>query len=227
MKALGMFFVFILFWSGVRAQHPNKLLREGLAAYKNGDYTVALNKYNQAMGKESDKVLTHYNLGAAYYKAGKADSAMMHWQTVATGQDNPELQAKAWHNIGNAFVKQRNFEKAVDAYKRSLKINPDDEDTRYNLAYSQRQMQAQQNQNQKQNQNQQNQNQQNQDQKQKEQDKQQEPKQNKPEEQPQDEKLSKELAERMLKALDNKEKDLHGRKKEKGEGNPANPQKDW
>lgn len=217
MRQLGILIIISIMSAEVSAQHPNKLLREGLAAYQKADYPTAVNKYNQAMGKEADKALSHYNLGAAYYKAGKADSAMMHWQTVATGQGNPGLQAKAWHNIGNAFVKQRNFEKAVDAYKRSLKINPDDEDTRYNLAYSQRQMQSQQNQNQKQSQNQQ----------ENKQDKQQQPKENKPEEQPQDEKLSKELAERMLKALDNKEKDLHGRKKEKGEGNPANPQKDW
>lgn len=217
MRQLGILIIISIMSAEVSAQHPNKLLREGLSAYQKGDYPTAVNKYNQAMGKEADKALSHYNLGAAYYKAGKADSAMMHWQTVATGQDNPGLQAKAWHNIGNAFVKQRNFEKAVDAYKRSLKINPDDEDTRYNLAYSQRQMQSQQNQNQKQNQNQ----------LENKQDKQQQPKENKHEEQPQDEKLSKELAERMLKALDNKEKDLHGRKKEKGEGNPANPQKDW
>jgi Ca-activated chloride channel family protein len=223
MKPLGILIIFFIFSAVARAQHPNKLLREGLAAYQKGDFSAAVNKYNQAMGKEADKALSHFNLGAAYYKAGKADSALMHWQTVATGQDNPGLQAKAWHNIGNAFAKQRNFEKAVDAYKRSLKINPDDEDTRYNLAYSQRQMQSQQNQDKNQDKNQN----QKQNQQENKQDKPQDPKENKSEEQPRDEKLSKELAERMLKALDNKEKDLHGRKKEKGEGNPANPQKDW
>ncbi len=196
----------------LKAQHPNKLMREGLAEYKSGNYPAALEKYNQAMGKNADKSLAHYNMGTAYYKAGKPDSALMHWQTVATGQQDQALQAKAWHNIGNSFVKQRNFEKAVDAYKRALKLNPDDEDTRYNLAYSQRQMQSQQNQNQNQNQ---------------KQEKQDQKPEQKPEDKQDDEKLNKELADRMLKALDNKEKELHGRKKEKGDGTPSKPEKDW
>lgn len=199
---------------GIRAQHPNKLLREGLTEYKNGNYSAALEKYNQALGKNADRPLAHYNMGAAYYKAGKADSALMHWQTVATGQQDQALQAKAWHNIGNSFVKQRNFEKAIDAYKRALKLNPDDEDTRYNLAYCQRQMQSQQNQNQNQKQNQ-------------KQDKREQKQDQKPQEKQEDEKLNKDLADRMLKALDNKEKELHGRMKDKGDGNPSKPEKDW
>lgn len=197
----------------MHAQSASKLMREGVLAYKKGDYSDAIAKYSQAIEKEADKNLANYNMGSAYYKAGKPDSALMYWQSVATNETDKDLQAKAWHNIGNSFVKQQNFEKAEDAYKRSLKLNPNDEDTRYNLAYSQRRLQQQQQQQQ--------QNQPKQDKEKKEE--KEEPK--KQDSQDKKENLNKEEAERILQALDNKEKDLH--KKQKFEGEPSAPAKDW
>ena len=196
--------------AAVQAQSASKLMREGVLAYKKGDYADAIAKYGQAVEKDADKNLANYNMGSAYYKAGKPDSALMHWQSVATNETDKDLQAKAWHNIGNSFVKQQNFEKAEDAYKRSLKLNPNDEDTRYNLAYSQRRLEQQQQQKQQQQQNQ-------------PKEEKQEPKQK--ESQQPDDNLNKEEAGRILQALDNKEKDLH--KKQKFEGEPSAPAKDW
>lgn len=194
------------------AQHPSKLMREGLLEYKQGNFDQAISKYKQAVQKGADKNLANYNIGTAYYKAGKQDSALMHWQTVATTDQDKELQARTWHNIGNSFVKQGSLDKAVDAYKNSLKLNPKDEDTRYNLAYAQRKLQAQQQQ-------QQQQKQQNKDEKKEQKE---EPKQDK--KQDQKENLNKEDAEKILQAMDNKEKNLH---KEKKQGIPASPSKDW
>lgn len=203
----------VLLGTGAYAQSASKLMREGVLAYKKGDYQDAINKYSQAIEKDADKNLANYNMGTAYYKAGKPDSALMYWQSVATNETDKAMQARAWHNIGNSFVKQQNFEKAEDAYKRSLKLNPGDEDTRYNLAYSQRRLQQQQQQKQ--------QNQPKKDDEKKEQ--KEEPKQNNDPEKK--ENLNKEEAERILNALDNKEKDL--RKNQKIEGEPSAPGKDW
>ncbi|MGZ3900826.1 MAG: tetratricopeptide repeat protein, partial [Bacteroidia bacterium] len=43
---------------------------------------------------------------------------------------------RAWHNIGNCYLQKKDFQQAIDAYKKSLKFNPKDEETRYNLAYA-------------------------------------------------------------------------------------------
>lgn len=207
-----LLYITVIFFAcgGAYAQNASKLMREGLTAYKQGDFTQSIAKYAKALEKGVDKNLANYNMGAAYYKAGKPDSALMYWQTVATTDGDKELQAKAWHNIGNSFIKQRNFEKAADAYKRALKLNPNDEDTRYNLAYSQRQLQAQQQKNQ-------------QDKEKEQKEEKEEPKQgDKPENK---ENLNKEEAEKILQALDNKEQDLHKRKKVQGQ--PGTPSKDW
>ena len=41
---------------------------------------------------------------------------------------------KAYHNLGNAFYQQKDYKKAVEAYKNALRNDPTDEETRYNLA---------------------------------------------------------------------------------------------
>lgn len=226
-KLLYILFFSVCFVSVSVAQHPSKLLREGLKKYDEGKFDDAISNYKQAINKGADKRLANYNMGTAYYKAGKPDSALMHWQSIATTDADKDLQARAWHNMGNSFVKQQNFEKAVDAYKRALKLNPDDEDTRYNLAYSQRIMQQQQQQNQDQKKDDQKK-----DEKQKEDEKKDEDKEkNKEKEQdkPQENKdnMDKNDAEKILQALDNKEKDLHNRKKGNEKGQPVMPTKDW
>jgi tetratricopeptide (TPR) repeat protein len=215
----GFIVPFSLWAFAAQAQNANKLMREGLLAYKKGEYGIAMEKYNEAMKKNADRNLANYNMGAAYYKAGKPDSALMYWQSVATSEKDKNLQSKVWHNIGNSFAKQKQYDKAVDAYKRSLRLNPEDEDTRYNLAYCQRQMQQQQQQQQQQNQQQQNQEKQN--------EKKEENKNDKKDKQENKENMTREEAERLLNALDNKEKELHERKKDKREGKPVNPEKDW
>jgi Ca-activated chloride channel family protein len=212
MKKTLLYTIALLFISvSVFAQNPSKLMREGMLEYKKGNFPNSIAKYNEAIKKGADKNLANYNIGAAYYKADKADSALMHWQSVATTDDNKELLARSWHNIGNSLVKQGSLDKAVDAYKNALKLNPNDEDTRYNLAYSQRRLQQQQQQQQKQ------------DDKKKDEKEKDQPK---PEEKPDPkEDLNKDEAEKILKAMDNKEKDLH--KGKKGEGDPRTPTKDW
>ena len=63
--------------------------------------------------------------------------------------------AQIYHNMGVIFHSQKDYAKAVEAYKQSLRNNPKDDETRYNLALAQKmlkdQQQDQQNQNQDQN----------------------------------------------------------------------------
>lgn len=197
---------------GVQAQSASKLMREGVLSYKKGDYTQAISRYKAAMNEGMDRNLANYNMGGAFYKAGKADSALNYWQSVATSDKDKDLQAKSWYNMGNAFVKQGNFAKAQEAYQNALRINPKDEDARYNLAYTKRRLEQQQ----------QKQPQQSEQKKDKQEIKE-EPKQQNSD-QP-DKNLNKEEAERILNALDNKEKDLQNKKKVKAE--PGTPSKDW
>ena len=54
------------------------------------------------------------------------------------------VRAMAYHNIGFIHQNNKDYDRAIDAYKEALRNNPYDDDTRYNLALCQKQRQQQQ-----------------------------------------------------------------------------------
>jgi len=66
---------------------------------------------------------------------------------------SPEEKASAYYNLGNTYMKENKFQESIDAYKNSLRLNPNDPDAKYNLEYARKKLKEQQ-QNQDQNQDQ-------------------------------------------------------------------------
>ena len=64
--------------------------------------------------------------------------------------------AGVFHNLGDISMQSKEYAKSVEAFKQSLRLNPQDDETRYNLALAQKLLEDQQNQDQDQNQDQQN-----------------------------------------------------------------------
>ena len=128
--------------------------------------------------------------------------------------------AHIYHNMGVLFQAGKDYAKAVDAYKMSLRNNPADHETRYNLALAQKMLKDQQNQqDQDQNQDQNKDQQQKDDQK----DQQQPPKPEK-----QDNQMSKENAEQLLNSVMQDEKDVQDKvKKQQKVIQGGRLEKDW
>ena len=132
---------------------------------------------------------------------------------------SPSRASDYFHNSGNLALKQKKYQEAVEAFKESLRLEPDNFETKSNLAYAQKmlkdQQQNQQSQNQQQQQDQnQDQNQQNQDQNQnndqqndqnqdQDQNQQNQDQQQQQQNQPQ---ISPQAAQQMLQAIEDKEK---------------------
>ena len=57
---------------------------------------------------------------------------------------DPELASAAWYNLGNALYRQQQLERALEAYKQALRLNPRDGDAKHNLERVLDQMQQQQ-----------------------------------------------------------------------------------
>lgn len=229
------------------AQEEKKVLRKGNDSYNGGKPMEAANYYKKSLKEKQDYYKANFNLGDAYYKTadlirtGKMPSpdkrmtkdsaanilynqAAEQFEVVAKSVSNADTIQKAWHNYGNAKLMQKSYEDAILGYKKALKLNPKDEDTRYNLAYAQRELKKQQDQ-QKKN-----------DKDKKDDKKDDQKKENKPEnkkdkedkkEEPQPQ-MSKEQAEKMLNALKNDEKKMQALRKKKGEpGQKVKVEKDW
>jgi Ca-activated chloride channel family protein len=204
-----------------------KLIREGNKLYKEKKFSDAEVEYKKSLGLNKNSIPGNYNLGNAYYKEGKFDEASQQYQSILSNKDlNPDQKAKAFHNIGNSLLESKKFPESIDAYKNALKLNPKDNDTRYNLAYAQSMLQQQQQQ-QQQNKNDQNKDQDKKDQKKKDQQQQQKQDKQQQEKQAQEKKnISKEDAEKILQALNNDEKNTQ-KKLNKKEGTRIQIEKNW
>lgn len=47
-------------------------------------------------------------------------------------------RAEAFYNLGNAQFKQQKYKEALESYKQSLRLNPADQQAKYNYAYTKR-----------------------------------------------------------------------------------------
>lgn len=179
MKTLKIFCISLILNSSffilnsAQAQANRHQLREGNRQYKKEKYDQAEINYRRALERDSLDFRGQFNLANSLYRQHKYDDAARHFDQALQYPEisNPQ-RAKSHHNKGNSFLKagmenreqgMQLFQQAVNSYQEALKLDPKNNDTRYNLAYARRLLQqAQQQQQQQQGggQNQQDQNQQ-------------------------------------------------------------------
>jgi len=215
-----------------RAQSTRSLVNGGNDLYRDQKFSDAEVNYRKALEKEKGLVQGLFNLGDALTKQGKYDEAVREYQEALAKAEGKDTKAYASYNIGNAQMKQQKYQDAVQSYVDALKIDPKDEDAKYNLSYALEKLKApppkpQQNkkdqdkkdQNKKDQEKQNQQNQQNKDQQNKDQQKQQSPRQ-------QQKQMSKADAQRILDVLKNSEKDVQKKLHQRQAVRPRTD-KDW
>ena len=163
-------------------------MHRGDQLFKQGDFKSAEKCFDHALELDTANVRARFNLADTYLAQGIADSAYAHFQRAAQegiGKDK-RLSSKAFHNMGvitqntaNATQepdkKQNYLKQAIADYKEALRLNPNADDSRYNMVLCMKQL--------KENEQQQQDQQQNDKSKQK-QEQQQEPKDDKKQQQP-------------------------------------------
>ncbi|MBS1744900.1 MAG: tetratricopeptide repeat protein [Bacteroidetes bacterium] len=188
----------------IQAQPANKNIEKGNDAYRKGDYSNAIEMYKEVLRKDPANTIARFNLANALQKRNEMDDANKNYDLVIKESGNNVLAAESNYNKGLAFVKEKNLEEAIAAFKQSLRENSSDDDTRENLQKALNDLKKQQQQNQP------NRQQQNQQQK---------PKQQK---QPP---LNKDMMQQKFNELRNQEKQLQ--QKLLSKNNTAQPDKDW
>ena len=216
------------------AQKEASDVRKGNREYKKQNYTEAEVQCRRGVGRNQGGYEAHYSRGGALFEQDKYADAQAEYETAVKLLDkekDSERYAKSMHNIGNCAFAQQQYDKAVAAFQESLRHNPSDNDTRYNLVKSmqmlqqQQQQQQQQNQNKDQQQDKQDQQQQQQQQDQQNQDQQEEEQQQ--QQQPQNEdQMDKETAEQILEALEQDEQDTQ-EKLQRQQGKKRRVEKEW
>ena len=203
------------------AQSDRDFIRRGNRLMRDSLFDKAQVRYQKAIEADNANPQAHYNLGNALLFQSKGEEAMKEYEQAARMETNKIRKAKIYHNMGVVMQSAKQFDKAVAYYKNSLRNDPLNDETRYNLVLCKHQQQKQQ---QKQDQNKQNENQKNDDKK--DQQKNEENKQKK-QEQPKPQ-MSKENAEQLLNAAIQNEKQTQDKMK-KAQQKPQRRaiQKNW
>ena len=134
------------------AQTDRQYIRQGNKLFRSGDYPNAEVSYRKAIEKNPRNPQAVFNLGNALMAQKKDSAAVVQFENASKLETNPLRKAKAYHNMGVVCQSHKMYGEAIEAYKNALRLNPEDNETRYNLVLCKHQQQKQQ---QKQQQNQQ------------------------------------------------------------------------
>lgn len=204
----------VLAFADVSAQSDRQFIRNGNRLYRQQNYAKAEIEYRKALSKNPSNPQALYNLGTALLMQQKDSAAVEQLQNAAKTETSKHRKAMAWHNIGVACQKHKLFSEAIKAYQESLRNNPTDNESRYNLALCMRQQKNQKNQkNQDKNKQKQKQNKNDKNNKDKNKDKNQDQQQQQQQKQ-QQEKMSKDNAEQLLNYAEQAEKQTQQRLKQ-------------
>ncbi|MBR7030988.1 MAG: VWA domain-containing protein [Prevotella sp.] len=211
----------------VSAQTDRQYIRQGNKQFNAGDYPNAEVSYRKAVEKNPKNPQAVYNLGDALMAQKKDSAAIEQFQNASKLETNPLRKYQSFHNIGVICQSHKMYGEAIEAYKNALRLNPADDETRYNLILCKHEKE-------KQDQNKQNQDQNKQDQKQDDKKDQQKQDQNKDKDK-QDQKkeepkpqMSKDNAEQLLNAAMQQEKQTQDRlKKAQQQPQRRNILKNW
>lgn len=229
-----LFAVFLLATAGVSAQKAERdYIRKGNRLFNDSVFVDAEVNYRKALEANPKSTVSMYNLGNTLSQQQKFQDAMEQYVSASKIEKDKMKLAHIYHNMGVLFQAGKDYAKAVDAYKMSLRNNPADHETRYNLALAQKMLKDQQNQqnqdqNQDQNKDQQKQDQNKDKQKDQKQDEKKDQQQPPKSEKKQDNQMSKENAEQLLNSVMQDEKDVQDKvKKQQKVMQGGRLEKDW
>jgi Ca-activated chloride channel homolog len=110
----------------------NADVEKGNGAMKAGKAEEALAHYDKAVAKLPADPGAHFDRGAALYALSRFDEAGQEFLRATQAPDTA-LKANAFLNLGNAFFKKEKWKEAIEAYKRTLALRPEDQSAKWNL----------------------------------------------------------------------------------------------
>ena len=156
--------LFAVSFADASAQVDKREVRKGNRRFKDGEYTEAQMEYMKAVAKDTLSVAANYNLANTLFRQEDYDNAAKALERLEETAVASVDGASVYYNQGAVAITQQNWQKAVEAFSKSLLMNPDDLDAKENYIYAKKMLQDQQQNQQNQDQNQDQNNDQNQDQ---------------------------------------------------------------
>ena len=140
-RILLIFITLLLGIGSASAQkYPERsLVRKGNRDFAKERYDRSIERYTQALEAAPENFEAAYNLGGALYRTEKYEEAAKTLERIAADSTRTDQErAEAFYNLGNAQFKQEKYPEALESYKNSLRMNPADQEAKYNYAYTKR-----------------------------------------------------------------------------------------
>ena len=125
------------------AQTDRQYIRQGNKQFRMGDYPNAEVSYRKAIEQNPKNPQASFNLGNALMAQKKDSAAVTQFENASRLETNPLRKAQSFHNIGVICQTHKMYGEAIEAYKNALRLNPNDDETRYNLVLCKHQKQKQ------------------------------------------------------------------------------------
>lgn len=133
MKFFLTIFILAALLNPALSQKENPDIANGNKSYRQKQYDKAIESYKKALQLNPDNDIARYNLAAAQFRSGKFEEAQKEYELASKDNTNSSLTQKATYNEGVSLTKQKKLKESIEAYKQALRLNPTDEDTRFNL----------------------------------------------------------------------------------------------
>ena len=124
-----LFYFFILVLPASYAQQAEEIIKTGNDLYRKGEYEKASGEFQKVSTDQRAK----FNYGNALYKQNKKDEAAAVYDGLSTIENKPELRSQSFYNKGVILSGRQKLEESIEAYKNTLRLDPDDIQARENL----------------------------------------------------------------------------------------------
>ena len=130
----------------VAQQLPERrAVRKGNRLYDKQQYEQSIERYQAALEAAPTQWEALYNRGNAEHRMERYEAAEKTLQVAAADSlQSAEHRAEAYYNLGNTQFKQQKLKEALQSYKQSLMLRPDDMECKYNYAYTKKLLEDQQ-----------------------------------------------------------------------------------
>ena len=131
------------------------LVRKGNRQFKREQFEKSVDSYKRALQHDSTSFEAKYDLASALYRTERYDKAEKTLLGIVNDTTRTELErGEVAYNLGNTQFAQQKYKEALSSYRQAMRCNPNDEDAKFNYAFTKRLIQQQEQQQQQQDQDQ-------------------------------------------------------------------------
>ena len=136
-------FGLLTFKANAQNKKVKPLVRKGNELFKKGKFSDAEVEYRKALEKDPKYQKAQFNLGDAIYQEKNYKGASPLFEKLAKNSKDNAVKANSLYNLGNTMLSQKNYEGSIKTYIKSLLLNPNDYNAKYNLEYARKMLKKQ------------------------------------------------------------------------------------